>query len=108
MTPLTAVVGSVTLAAGLVTVFTGSDQRARFFNGAAVVAGVQILITLAVFSLSSNRDDRYLLPLVAYAVLLVAWALARLEQQLIPYAMMACFALQWGHAHAQARPCSHG
>ena len=53
LTPLTAVVGSVTLAAGLVTVFTGSDQRARFFNGAEVVAGVQILITLAVFSLSS-------------------------------------------------------
>ena len=101
-TTVTIVVVAIALAAAVVTLFNDRRTQHRFFDAAAIVAVVQILVTFAVFSVSSNRDDRYLLPLVSYAALLVSWALARLNRQAITLVVMACFAVQWGHAHAQA------
>ncbi len=102
-TTLTIAVAAIVLAAAVVALF--NDRRRtqhRLFGAAAIVAAVQILVTLAVFSLSSNRDDRYLLPLVPYAAMLVSWALAQLNRNAITLVVMSCFAVQWGYAHAQA------
>ena len=47
------------------------------------------------FTLSSNRDDRYLLPMLPYFVLIVCWSVARLNRPFVTFALIATFALQW-------------
>lgn len=101
-TTVTVVVAAITMAAAVVTLFAARRARDRSFDRAAIVSGVQVVVTLAVFSLASNRDDRYLLPLVSYVALLMSWALARLNRRAISFLVMASFALQWGQLHAQA------
>ena len=100
--PFTIVVGGATLAAGIVVALRRHDVGPPKFGMASVVAAVQIAVGLVTFSLSSNRDSRYLLPLLPYFVVLLCWSVTLLNRRLVSAAVMATFALQWGHVHAQA------
>ena len=95
-----ATLGSV--CAAMVPPFTRSDEGEKAFHVAAIVAALQIATGLSVFSMSSNRDDRYLLPMLPYFVLIVCWSVARLNRSFVTVVLIATFALQWGDAHARA------
>ena len=99
---LTSLVAAAAVAVGIVAALAKRDLSQGRLLVAAGVSAVQIAISLLVFSLSSNRDDRYLLPLLPYVVLVLCWSLAQVNRRLVTYAVMAVFALQWAHVHAQS------
>ncbi len=100
--PLTIVVIAGIVCATGVAFFMHRDARKGNFFLAAAVGTVQIAIGLSVFSVNSNRDVRYLLPFLPYVGLIVSWCVARLDRQWIARIAIAAFAVQWGHAQAQA------
>jgi len=89
-----ATLGSV--CAAMVPPFARSDEGEKTFHVAAIVAALQIAGGLSVFSLSSNRDDRYLLPILPYFVLIVCWSVARLNRPFVTLVLIATFALAPG------------
>ena len=99
--PATIVVTAGTVCAAIVTMLRARDERTTF-ELATGVAAIQIAVTLFVFSFSSNRDDRYMLPLLPYFGLIVCWSLARVNRQWVTIAAIVAFGFQWGHAHARA------
>jgi tetratricopeptide (TPR) repeat protein len=98
----TMVLSIATVCAGILSALASRDTSPRTFLAAAVVASIQIAVTLVTFSLNSNRDDRYLLPLVPYFAVVLCWALVQLNRKLVTAVVVAVFALQWAHTHAQS------
>ncbi len=99
---------AVLIGAGLVYFVKHRPARVTFFTGCAGIAVLQIIVILALFSTSPNRDNRYLLPLLPYFSLLLGWALIQVNLKLITGAAMAVFLGQWmliyGQAFALAAP----
>jgi len=67
----------------------------------ALVAVLQIMVALAVFATSPNRENRYLLPLAPYATLLVSWALVQFRWEGVTALCLAAFLYQGAAVHAQ-------
>jgi hypothetical protein len=61
--------------------FSKPKIQSNHFTICGGITAVQILTVLATFSLNSNRDGRYLLPLLPYVALLVCWGAAHLDKQ---------------------------
>jgi hypothetical protein len=100
--PLTLVVAIGIVGAGLVMAFVRRDPGERPFLLATGVSVIQLAVGLGIFSLSSNRDDRYALALLPYIAVIICWALARIDRTAIAVVVMAAFGLQWASVHAQA------
>jgi hypothetical protein len=72
------------------------------FTLCAAVSALQIATVLLVFSLSSTRQERYLLPMLPYIAILVSWSVAQLNRRAITGAVVGVFALQFILLHGQA------
>lgn len=98
----TLVVSIALVIAGVLAALTRRGASPGLFRIAAVVAAIQVAVTLGVFSLSSNRDERYLLPLLPYITVLLCWSLAQVNRRLVTALVVAVFTIQFAHLHAQS------
>ena len=99
----TLVVGAGVFAAAIIVLVSKGTAAEKRFLLAAGVAAMQIAFILVIFSLSSNRDDRYLLGLLPYFVVILCWSIAQLPRRpLISAAVIAAFVFQWAGTHAHA------
>jgi hypothetical protein len=53
--------------------------RARTLDVCALIAVVQITLTIAVFSAGDNEENRYLMPLAPYLAVILCWTLVQLR-----------------------------
>jgi Tetratricopeptide repeat len=102
LSPIVAILAAASFAGAVVVTVVTRQSRSGAFVLSALVAVIQIAVVLSAFSLNSNRDNRYLLPLLPYVVLVVCWSVYRLERRIVAYAMLAAFVVQWGQSHVQA------
>jgi hypothetical protein len=102
LSSLTSVVAVAAVSAGILAALITRDLSQRRLLIAAAVAALQIAATLAIFSLNSNRDERYLLPLLPYVAVVLGWSVAQVNRRLATSVVIAAFVLQWAHAHAES------
>ncbi|MBD2315408.1 hypothetical protein [Phormidium tenue] len=57
--------------------------KPSYFDILAIVSLFQIVLVLCLFSLNVNQENRYLLPLLPYLVIILSWILKRTRQKLI-------------------------
>jgi tetratricopeptide (TPR) repeat protein len=98
----TVFLASGVLIAGIVVSAVRPQPDGGRFGLAAAVSALQIVIVLSVLSLNSNRDNRYLLPILPHVALILCWSLSRLDRRIVTLAVIVAFALQWGHVQAEA------
>ena len=72
------------------------------FTLCAVVAALQIVTVVMVFSLSPTRQDRYLLPALPYVAVLVAWSVAQINSRALTALTIGVFATQFVLLQGQA------
>jgi hypothetical protein len=94
--------GTIVVAGGIAVYFTRPHQVPRHFTWVSLVSLIQIMAVLSVFSFSSNRDPRFLLPLLPYFVLLICWGLARINRLWPIILTMVIFTGQLLAIHGQA------
>ena len=59
------------------------------FNICVISSVFQIVLVLGVFSLNINEENRYLLPLMPYLVIIIAWILGKINNRVIS-AVISC------------------
>ncbi|GBO52271.1 hypothetical protein APA_5361 [Pseudanabaena sp. lw0831] len=59
--------------------------RLGYFDLTTIVSLLQIILVLACFSFQVNQENRYLLPLLPYLAVLIAWMLKRARQKLLVF-----------------------
>lgn len=74
----------------------------RWFALCATVAGAQVAGVLCAFSLSDNRETRYLEALLPLLAVVVGWVIAHLPGRAVAAAVLAVLAWQWAIVHAHA------
>lgn len=79
-----------------------SVRQLGFFDLCAAAAALQILGVLGVFSQQVLTDWRFLLPLLPYPALLVAWVSYRLNVAWLPRLLLVVLLVQWFVVQAQA------
>jgi hypothetical protein len=81
-----------------------SAERRRFDHSAicALSALLQIVTTLSLFALGSNRSDRYLLPLLPCFVILISWGLVELKRPWASGLVLSAFVLQLAAVHGES------
>jgi hypothetical protein len=79
-----------------------SKTRADYFTICSAIAVLQILIVLSTFSLNTNRDLRFLLPLLPYLALLICWSAKQINIRLLTIATMLMFFAQLTVVYQQA------
>jgi hypothetical protein len=88
------------VAGGVVKYLVKPGPSLRHFAQCSMIGFLQILVALSVFSLSSNRDNRYLLPLLPYFTILVCWALTQINMAILTGLAIFTFAIQLIIGHA--------
>ena len=84
-----------------VAIFSRKRHSAQFRN-ASLVALLQMATVLGIFSLSSNRSTRYLLPLLPYVGILLCWSVHRIQSRVITRLAIMSFGLQLAFVYALA------
>jgi hypothetical protein len=74
----------------------------QHFTLASSVAALQTLVVLVLFSFSSNREVRYLLPLLPYLALLICWSLRELNGSILTALIIFFFSMQLATTYGQA------
>ncbi len=74
----------------------------KLFDYLAIISVVQILLVLSALSLNVNQENRYLLPLLPYIIIVLAWLLFSAGQRLMLYAFMGLISFQLLFVNAQA------
>lgn len=92
----------VLVSAGLLRLLFRRSSLSKRFAVFAAVSAVQLVLVLAAFSVSSNRENRYLLPLMPYITILVCWALAELGKNLLTGSLILTLTVQMLLVHSQA------
>jgi tetratricopeptide (TPR) repeat protein len=100
--PAVAICAVGSLLAAIVASLVTRQARSRKFALAVGVAVFEIATVLSVFSVNANRDNRYLLPLLPYVVLILSWSVHRVDRRFVTYAVVGVFALGWADTHAQS------
>lgn len=72
------------------------------FDICAIASALQIALALVVFSLNVNQENRYLLPLIPYIVLLFSWLLVKINQRLVLATVSGILIFQLITVNAQA------
>jgi hypothetical protein len=86
----------------IISYFFKPKTVAKHFTLCASVAALQIMTVLVVFSFSSNREVRYLLPLLPYVALLICWSLAQIYRPILSGLTMLFFLVQLASTYGQA------
>jgi hypothetical protein len=100
--PMTLLISGLILGFGLMRYFVNFKTEAKHFTVCGAIAVVQILTVLAAFSLASNRDTRYLLPLLPYFTLLICWSAVQINKPLVTTTVILIFLGQLTVVHGQA------
>jgi len=87
---------------GVICYFIRPQTVTRHFSMCGAIAIFQIIVVLAVFSLHSNRDTRYLLPLLPYLTLLFCWSLAQINRPILVSLTILIFSVQLASTYGQA------
>jgi len=74
----------------------------RHFTMCALLALLQIIIVLSVFSFSPSRETRYLLPLLPYAGVVVCWSLGQMASPILTRLAIGVFLAQYASTYGQA------
>jgi hypothetical protein len=74
----------------------------KHFTRCSAVAALQVVLVLAVFSLSPTKDTRYLLPLLPYVALLICWGVAQINKPILTSLVTLLFSLQLLSTYGQA------
>ncbi len=97
-----ALVGALFFCLAVLRHYYGHSQSTRHFTKCCVFSTVQMLIVLAAFSLSANRDVRFLMPLLPYLSVMMAWSVARLNMRLLTAVAAFMFVAQLTIVHGQS------
>jgi len=81
---------------------SAAGSTRSYFSWCTVASVVQILVTLFLFSLGSNRVDRFLFPLWPCFAVVIAWCLSRVNNRVVTFVVLSAFAGQWIAARAYA------
>jgi hypothetical protein len=100
--PIVLLIIGVTFGFAIVRYFVNSKTQTKHFTICSAIAVLQILIVLSTFSLASNRDPRFLLPLLPYFALLICWNAVQINRPLLTIAVIFIFLVQFIAAHGQA------
>jgi hypothetical protein len=100
--PMVLLISGLILGFGLMRYFVNFKMETKHFTVCGAIAVVQILTVLAAFSLASNRDPRFLLPLLPYFALLVCWSAVQINRPLLTTVVIFIFLVQLVAAHGQA------
>jgi hypothetical protein len=100
--PMVLLVSGLIFGFGVMRYFVNCKTQTKHFTVCSAVAALQILMVLATFSLNSNRDTRYLLPLLPYFTLLICWSAAQINKPLLTTALILIFLSQLTVVHGQA------
>lgn len=87
---------------GVIQYFNNSNTQTKHFTICSAIAVLQVLIVLTAFSLNSNRDPRFLLPVLPYFTLLIAWSVMQINKPLLTTGVILIFFSQLTVAHGQA------
>jgi hypothetical protein len=82
--------------------FISSKTRSKHFTICSGIAILQVGIVLAIFSLNSNRDSRFLLPLLPYFSLLICWSVAQISRPKLTGLTILLFSAQLASTYGQA------
>ena len=93
--PVISVLSLFIFVGGVLLFFLKSESGNKYFGICSVVAILQILVVLSVFSLNANRTERYLSALVPYFALLICWSALQINKPLITGFVASAFALQF-------------
>jgi len=100
--PMVLLISGLIFGAGVIRYFVNCKTETKHFTICSAIALLQILMVLSTFSLNSNRDTRYLLPLLPYFTLLVCWSVAQINKPLLTTALILIFLGQLTVVHGQA------
>jgi hypothetical protein len=100
--PSVLLVGVVLVLFGTFRQFVSAPVKADNFTMCSALAVMQVLVVLAAFSLSANRDVRFLLPLLPYFSLAVSWGAARLNSRLVTAAVILVWLTQFTVVHGRS------
>jgi hypothetical protein len=100
--PMVLLISGLIFGFGVMRYFVNCKTQTKHFTICSAIALLQILMVLATFSLNSNRDTRYLLPLLPYFTLLVCWSAAQINRPLLTTALLLIFLGQLTVVHGQA------
>ena len=93
---------SLLIAVSAVVLYAARVKRApTHFSLCAGVAALQIVTVVMVFSLSPNRQSRFLLPVLPYVALVIGWSLAQINRGWVTALGFAAFAIQFVLLHGQ-------
>jgi len=100
--PMVLLISGLIFGFGVMRYFVNCKTQTKHFTVCSAIAVLQILMVLATFSLNSNRDTRYLLPLLPYFTLLICWSAAQINKPLLTTALILIFLGQLTVVHGQA------
>jgi len=100
--PMVLLISGLIFGFGVVRYFVNCKTQTKHFTICSVIAVLQILIVLSTFSLASNRDPRFLLPLLPCFALLICWSAVQINRPLLTTALIFVFLVQFIAAHGQA------
>ncbi len=93
---------SLLIVVSAVVLYAARRERApTHFSLCAGVAALQIVTVVMVFSLSTTRQNRYLLPALPYVALVIGWSLAQINRGWVTALGFAGFAIQFVLLHGQ-------
>ena len=96
-----ALLGILSVSAVAVYVFK-RPIRPKHFTVCALVSLSQIIIVLVVFSFASNRDVRFLLPVLPYVGLVICWSLVQISFSVVTGLTIFLFVAQFVITYGQA------
>ena len=100
--PITFILISLLCASAVAVYLIQRPITPRHFTVCALVSVWQIITILIVFSFSSNREVRYLLPLLPYLAVVLCWGLAQTGSSLLTRSASVLFLAQLVLTYGQA------
>lgn len=89
---------SILLLSGILMARRKSVPADRYGTTCALAVLLQVGLVFAIFASNTNRESRYLLPIIPYFALMMGWAMVRLNQPLINIVTVALLAVQFASA----------
>jgi hypothetical protein len=94
---------SLLIAVSAAVLYAARAKRApRHFSLCAGVGALQIVTVIMVFSCSPTRQFRYILPVLPYFAVVIAWGLVQIDRMWVSALGFAAFAIQFVLLHGQA------
>jgi hypothetical protein len=100
--PVTLIIIFAVFVGGVWRYSLNSESRNKHPAICAGVWALQLVMVLSAFSLSSNRETRYLLPALPYVACLISWSIAQVSEPLVTAVLIITCLIQLAAVHGQA------